>query len=188
MFVQFPHPGSEHEPTGPMMDWNRGQHARKFLKAHGRYVVDGVAREGAVAFWGEWEPQSRVVETFPPEIPGGPCFLHEPFWVSQPDGDRLQNTDPLVFGDRFLYSNCRQRRNRKLRELAPGSIVLFGSKRRSEFVLDTVLVISDQSQPYMLGDSGHLDCDDWVRSVLFEPLSRGDPPPDPYGWTRAGTR
>jgi len=119
MFVQFPHPGSEHEPGGTWMDWNRRDHARKFLKAGGRYVLDGAAAHGPVVFWGEWEPQSRVLETFPKPRPGYPRYLHEPYWMVPRHRTLLQNTDPLVFGKQFLYSNCRQARNQKLRELAP---------------------------------------------------------------------
>jgi hypothetical protein len=63
--------------------------------------------------------------------PGDPHWLHEPYWEVPRHRLHLQNTDPLVFGDRFLYSNCRQGRNRKLRELAPGSLVVFGSKHPS---------------------------------------------------------
>jgi hypothetical protein len=58
MFVQFPHPGSEHHPTGPWMEWNRREHARKFLKANGRFITSGEIRSGPLVFWGEWEPQS----------------------------------------------------------------------------------------------------------------------------------
>ena len=36
--VQFPHPGGEHRPRGEDMDWNRGPHHRKFLKATGTYL------------------------------------------------------------------------------------------------------------------------------------------------------
>jgi hypothetical protein len=146
MFVQFPHPGSEHEPTGPWMEWNRRAHARKFLRAHGTYIADGEPRTGPFTFWGEWEPQSRVLETFQNGGRGYPRWLQEPFWRVPRHPQLLQNTDPLVFGDHFLYSNCRQGRNRKLRELAPGSLVVFGSKFQGEFVVDTVLVVGEFAQ------------------------------------------
>jgi hypothetical protein len=82
----------------------------------------------------------------------------------------LQNTDPLVFGDRFLYSNCRQARNRKLRGLGPGSLVVFGSKLGREFVIDTVFVVSDSSENFTRASAGEVRCEGWVRAVVFEPL------------------
>lgn len=168
MFVQFPHPGSEHVPTGSFMEWNRRAHARKFLKANGQYV-DGTLRAGPFAFWGEWEPQSRVVETFAPK-PGSPQWLHEPLWQMPRHKKLLQNTDPLVFGEHFLYSNCRQRRNRKLRELAPGSVVVFGSKLGGGFVLDTVFVVGPNAEEFTPATTEALECGDWVRNAVFEPL------------------
>jgi hypothetical protein len=169
MFVQFPHPGVEHQPRGPLMEWNRHEHARKFLKATGRYLANGAVQSGPFALWGEWEPQSRVVETFPAED-AHPGWLHEPLWQRPRHSRALQNTDPLVFGDHFLYSNCRQLRNSKLLRLAPGSIVLFGSKLRGGFVLDTVFVIGDKSELFTGPSAASLDYDDWVQAVVFEPL------------------
>lgn len=177
MLVQFPHPGSEHQPRGPVMEWNRHDHARKFLKATGRYIADGALRSGSFAFWGEWEPQSRVVETFPAED-GRPSWLHEPLWQRPRHSRMLQNTDPLVFGDHFLYSNCRQRRNSKLLRLAPGSMVLFGSKLGGAFVLDTVFVVGPESEQFMRASAGPPSYDDWVQAVVFEPLRGSAGPPD----------
>ena len=176
MFVQFPHPGPEHQPRGPEMGWNRDEHARKFLRATGRYIAEGELRSGSFAFWGEWEPQSRVMETFPAED-AGPRWLHDPFWERPRHRRLLQNTDPLVFGDRFLYSNCRQRRNSKLLHLAPGSIVLFGSKLRGAFVLDTVFVVGE-SESFKRVSARDQRYEDWVDAVVFEPLRVAPGPPD----------
>ena len=55
----------------------------------------------------------------------------------------LQNTDPFVFGESFLYTCCQQFKNNRptqLRYLAPGSVILFGSHRGGRFLLDTVFV------------------------------------------------
>ena len=167
MFVQFPHPGAEHRATESWMDWNRREHARKFLKAHGTYISEGELRTGPVAFWGEWEPQSRVVETYPDRGRHHPRWLHEPYWQVPSHRRLLQNTDPLVFGDHFLYSNCRQGRNRKLRELAPGSLVVFGSKLLGEFVVDTVFVVGDGAEDFTQASAGEVRAEDWVRAVVF---------------------
>jgi hypothetical protein len=152
------------------MEWNRRAHARKFLRAHGTYIAAGEPRTGTFTFWGEWEPQSRVLETFQNGGRGYPQWLQEPFWRVPRHPQLLQNTDPLVFGDHFLYSNCRQGRNRKLRELAPGSLVVFGSKYQGEFLMDTVLVAGDFAQGFTATAAGEIRCEDWIRAVVFEPL------------------
>jgi hypothetical protein len=101
-------------------------------------------------FWGEWEPESEVTSITNP-IPGGPEFIHTPYYVRPTDysGD-FQNTDPFVFGDQFLYTLCRQLkpiheqwRPTFLRDLAPGSLILFGSLKGGGFVLDTVFVVAN---------------------------------------------
>ena len=182
MFVQFPHPGSEHQPHGSVMDWNVGDHKRKFLRSNGDYVVDGDVRAGPIAFWGEWEPQSRVVETYPRTGASMPRRLQEPFWRAPAGSGLWQNTDPLVFGDRFLYTNCRQPTNGKLRALAPGSLILFGSNLGGEFVLDTVFVVGSRSQKFTAGSSESVKCDGWVREVVFERLRESAcAPPDETG-------
>ena len=152
------------------MDWNRGEHARKFLRSEARYLHAGTERSGPIAFWLELEPQSRVVRTFPRDGVG-PRWLHEPEWQVPRHLSLLRNTDPMVFGERFLYSNCRQMRNRKLRELAPGSLILFGSKVRSEFVLDTAFVVGS-SELYGRHSANSISVEPFVRAVVFDPLAR----------------
>jgi hypothetical protein len=151
--VQFIHPGREHgEDTSGLKKWNRGLHKRKFLLSTGEYVTerDGDHARGDVTMWGEWEAESEV-ERMPDPVPDGPRWLHRPYYVRPSDysGD-LQNTDPFVFGETFLYTLCRQTkpisgiyRPTYLRDLAPGSLILFGSLKGGEFVLDTVLVVAD---------------------------------------------
>lgn len=172
-FVQFPHPGTEHAPepatVGSVMDWNVGDHKRKFLRADGEYVIGGRHQTGPFGFWGEWEAPSRIVDAWPKED-GLPRFLHEPLY-RPPSGPAYQNSDPLVFGDRFLYTNCKQLNNQKLRKLTPGSVVLFGSKRGGGFVLDTVFVVGDdQPRPYEQGEVGVLPDDPLADAVVFAPL------------------
>jgi hypothetical protein len=148
LFVQFIHPGGEHVPDyDGFKDWNTGPHRRKFLTAPGRYLVAGAMRSDELVFWGEWEPQSRVVGTYPDPARGAPRFLYKPYYSPPATslGARLQNTDPFVFGDQFQYTGCLQHTKRgatQLRYLDRGSIVLFGSCReKREFVVDTVFVV-----------------------------------------------
>ncbi len=73
--------------------------------------------------------------------------MHRPFWSPPASYRDLQNTDPFVFGDRFHYTGCLQYTKNgptQLRNLARGSVILFGSNRgRSNFVVDTVFVVAD---------------------------------------------
>lgn len=152
-FVQFMHPGNEHgADVAGLKYWNIGLHRRKFLRIEGEYVEApaGRPRSGEVVFWGEWEPESTA-EPISDPVPNGPSWLHRPYYVKPltywpGTGDQpLQNTDPFVFGDRFRYTLCRQWRsaaNRPslLRDLEPGSLILFGSFKAGEFVLDTAFV------------------------------------------------
>lgn len=150
--VQFLHPLPQHGPDKgdrSMRSWNRGRrHARKFMRGTGAVIesVGASPRPADFTFWGEWEPPSRVSK-----LDGvgerNPQWLHEPYidWDESPD---LQNTDPFVFGPRFRYTLCQQidklGRVKVLRHLPPGSVVLFGSCSRRQFLLDTVFVTGDE--------------------------------------------
>ena len=153
--VQFPHPGPEHNPRPlrPLpwrMPWNTSDHRRKFMRSPGRYVDrNNICSAEELTLWGEWEPPSDIVEEWPASN-SLPRFLHVPVWERSAPPTR-QNSDPWVFGDCFLYSNCKQltpaRNPSALQELTPGSIILFGSRVKGEFVIDTVFVVKD-SCPY----------------------------------------
>lgn len=176
--VQFPHPGGEHRPSPPqvgtVMPWNRGEHKRKFLRASARYVVNRQPQEGEVGFWGEWEAQSRVAEVWR-EDGDLPRFLHEPFYEAPPKDVKHQNTDPFVFGETFLYTNCRQARNQKLRRLTPGSVVLFGSSPAAGFILDTLFVVGDGEHPeYEIGERRVLPNRPEADALVFRPLSTSE--------------
>ncbi len=151
--VQFPHPGPEHvPPPDGRRPWQRGiaPHRRTFLSSWGtyRWRAEGPDERGEIEFWGEWEGEATVERPLPGESP-------YPRWLCRPnpngappeseDGSPPQNTDPFVWGDGFRYSVCRQPTNRKLRSLAPGSLILFGSSLGGEFVLDTVFVVADST-------------------------------------------
>jgi hypothetical protein len=182
-FVQFIHPGGEHQPDGgDLKFWNRGAHRRKFLKSRGRYLDRGAFREGEIVFWGEWEPESRVVARYPDHVADGPRFLYEPFFVEHRDRAWRQNTDPFVFGERFHYTGCMQNTRRgptQLRFLAPGSLVLFGSCReKARFVVDTVLVVGEFVDHSARDWEQKLDgrISSTYRKVTVEPWYRGAGP------------
>jgi hypothetical protein len=146
--VQFPHPGGEHVPRDNLMAWNTAPHRRKFLKNPGSIVRDDgtVVFQGPLTLWGEWEPPSTIKHRWEPE-PGLPTVLHEPRWEDPGPPGRRQNTDPWVFGPNFLYSNCKQLNPTgtpsAMQRQQTGSVILFGSSRDGEFVLDTVFVVAD---------------------------------------------
>ncbi len=173
------------------MPWNTTDHRRKFLKAEGEYLAEGQVRAGEFAFWGEWEPPSDVIQTYPENRGELPHYLHDPFWHLPTARTWRQNTDPLVFGDRFLYTNCRQQQNKELLELSDGSVILFGSQKGrgvdARFVLDAVFVIAGHDD-FSLDSSSHLAGADWVQAVVFEPLRLGGgPPADTYRAYRSRT-
>lgn len=145
-FVQFLHPGGEHRPDdGVIKSWNTKEHRRKFLVRPGKYVAGEKLIEGQIEFWGEWEPESTVVETIADPIPRGPRFIYDPCYVLPNSYAGLQNTDPFVFGERFHYTGCQQRTSNgatQLRFLRRGSVILFGScENKTAFTLDTVFVV-----------------------------------------------
>ena len=120
---------------------------RKFLLSAGRSLdSQEQARGKPLVFWGEWEAPSWVVERWPREGQL-PRALQVPVWERPPTSNYRLNTDPWVFGEAFRYSNCKQLTSYKnpsaLQELTPGSVILFGSKLRGEFVLDTVFVVEE---------------------------------------------
>lgn len=155
-FVQFPHPGREHQPdrqdgTRNRKDrksWNRGEHKRTFVKHPGRYVDPDTRqlREDELVFWCEWEPEAELIPTNHQRLHEGPRFLYEPYYVLPESYQGLQNTDPFVFGDQFYYTWCKQKTNHgtsrtQLAWLEIGSLILFGSRLNWKFVLDTVFVV-----------------------------------------------
>jgi len=142
-FVQFIHPGGEHRPdANGNMGWNKDDHKRKFVEINGQCRQGGYVFDGPLHFWTEWEPQSNATTIAQP-LEHGPSFIHHPFYVTPTSYHKLQNTDPFVFGD-FFYTGCQQNTCRgptQLRFLEQGSVILFGSCVKNEYVLDTVFVV-----------------------------------------------
>jgi hypothetical protein len=157
---QFIHPGYEHGEDSPgRKRWNTELHRRKFLCSPGRYVVgpDATPTCDELFFWGEWEPESEV-EALSAPVAWGPRWLHRPYYVrpvAYLPAPRVvvQNTDPFVFGECFQYTLCRQLRRPRnggpkrptpLRDVEPGSLILFGAPKKEQgFLLDTVFVTAD---------------------------------------------
>ena len=154
-FVQFPHPGGEHEPDrGGKVGWNKlhRPHKRKFMRLRAEWIDEnGNRHSGDLHAWGEWEPESEVIPDFVPQDsdPHAPRHLWRPYWIPRNTYRGLHNTDPFIFGERFLYSNCGQAAPSKagLKRLGEGSVIAFGSGKmvggKRKWVLDTVLVIKD---------------------------------------------
>lgn len=80
-FVQFHHPGDEHEPDTPTQrTWNRGYHRRKFLLQRAVFLASPGAKPsaGEAVFWAEWEPPSLLVRKFEKPAQDEPRFLFRP--------------------------------------------------------------------------------------------------------------
>lgn len=138
--VQFVHPGFEYQgrehvggrdTQSGVMGWKPGnsRHDRKFMLARGslfNWETEREHRSVSLAFWGEWEGPSVFWRV---ESPGKPLpkIVHAPFRPASVPIEPVQNTDPMVFGDAFVYSNCLQGSNRSLRSLSPGSMVSSGA-------------------------------------------------------------
>jgi hypothetical protein len=184
--VQFIHPGFEYgrrEHVGPkdqrrgVMPWKPGRsaHDRKFMVSTGAIVDPSTGRNDdavPIAFWGEWEGPSVFWRVDSPGKPF-PTVVHAPFRPSAVPTEAVQNTDPMVFGDAFVYSNCMQAHYRVLRSLDPGSIVLFGRYSRVSgipaFSLDTCLVV-DRMQRITPGPFDGTYGADLLEDAVVRPL------------------
>ena len=179
-FVQFPHPGGEHNPPTPDMPWNVADHRRKFLLTAGRYLdANDDLGSGELAVWGEWEPPSRVVQRWPADGHLSRA-LHRPYWI-QPAGSRSwqfrQNTDPWIWGDRMLYSNCKQivgphRLRTSMQNLPIGTVICFGSTIDREFCVDTVLVVGS-AEPWVPAEASRLRASTAFKTCTGDSITAG---------------
>lgn len=173
---EYPVDGAPKFRETELMPWNaRSFHRRKFLQAEGEFVAsDGQGVESSLLrFWGEWEPTSemcRLVGDSPKclHIPflkkdDQSKYTSEMGAAPHCGGDNapkcngkakeskgLQNTDPFVFADHFFYGACQQNSKKgnptNMQSLEKGSIILFGSRLKGKFVLDTVFVVEDKHE------------------------------------------
>ena len=156
-FVQFPHPQREHGPRDGRAWHRRNQsHMRKFMQLRGQWKEDvhGERQTGDLHAWGEWEPESDLIAQLSPPPSGSPYprdlwprYLWRPYYVPKDSYEGLHNTDPFIFGPRFLYSNCFQSPRPGLKRLDKGSVIAFGSGKKIDgewrWMLDTVFVVRD---------------------------------------------
>ncbi len=181
--VQFPHPNPEYRlaPNETVISWNtRRQHYRRFMRCAGAYLDErGRKLETNISFWGEWEAQGTVVRRFAKKG-DHPRQLVEPWWTPRGSYRGHQNTDPLVFGRTFIVSNCKQQAAPFLQRLAPGSVILFGSRLHGAFVLDTVFVSASASLFVPAERLAQNEDDPLLRHLVLEPLSA-------HGKTRSHT-
>lgn len=143
-----------------IMPWNDGAHRRKFMKNDGKYIgLDNKIVEGEIMLWGEWEGISNISKIDYKKSPieeDMPKYIHKPRAVPlekcidnpvipQKDGiDSWQNTDPYIYGNFFIYSNCQQSKGKNgiMKSLDRGSVIAMGS-HVGVFCVDTVFVVSE---------------------------------------------
>jgi hypothetical protein len=144
--IQFLHPNTEAEPIHPndkIIPWNNNKtHRRKYLVSTGKYLDNNYQLvKNELAFWGEWEAQSEIIKINKSKS-GAPNYFNFPF-LDPSVPEKTHTTDPYVFGNNFKYFICRQSKNHHiLKNLEPGSIILFGSCINFKFCLDTLFVVS----------------------------------------------
>lgn len=179
--VQFTHPGQEHSPDKKFANyksWNTGPHKRKFMLSNGEFVDNGKLSQGKLMFWGEWEPPSYVNLLEKQSDKFYPKWIHTPLLPTIiPKNERLQNTDPFVFGESFKYLVCKQfkgktRQTTQMAKLERGSVILFGStsgnnRKESFFQLDTVFVVSNFVE-YDISDANALTSMGNYREIVFK--------------------
>lgn len=174
------HPGGEpgyNRKLAGKLPWNTGEkHKRKcirhLVKCWDEKRSDEIGpRE--MYLWGEWEAPSSY-ERIQSKDPLAPRAVHR---IIQPvqfpkEKSTHQNTDPFVFGERFVYTNCQQPKKPILRDLDPGSIIVFGSCKDKRFRLDTVFVVGKKRTPLDLKSESLRDILDseLYRKVTIWPL------------------
>lgn len=195
--VQFVHPGFEYhkrdhvgtrDQRSGVMPWKDGGsiHDRKFMWHPGSALDIGTGVDYVdvpLTFWGEWEGPSLFWRI---DSPGRPLasVVHAPFRPAEVPTSSVQNTDPMVFGDAFIYSNCRQANRKVLRGLPEGSLILFGRLGKKQgtlepfFALDTCLVVdrvqSLPARPFEETSYGSDIAEDTALCALYTEGARGD--------------
>ena len=132
--VQFVHPGFEYQGSehvggrstrSGVMGWKPGlsRHDRKFMLTRGSVLEWDTGRDHPsvpIVFWGEWEGRSVFWKLNRPPGKPMPSIIHAPFRPAHCPTVPIQNTDPMVFGDAFVYSNCPPKRVPESASSSPG--------------------------------------------------------------------
>jgi hypothetical protein len=175
-FVQFPHPGREHSlATG--LEWSAfPDHYRRFMVQPGVALDKDEVVRANLCFWGEWEAGATSSVPLIADRAGMPTHIFEPAIRDKMPTGFIQNTDPLVFGRSFFYTNCKQRGDGKLKHLAHQSLILFGSRVNKKFCLDTVFVVADSRwyHPDQATQSPFSFATELLTNVTIEPISRAN--------------
>lgn len=160
--IQFLHPGKTiWDRNEKAWDWNSKEHVRRLFKNEISFVdKDGRYTEKSEGyFWGEWEATHETysegnwrITSIKTPVFNGLVSQKRKCSVSCSEGDPRLNTDPYVFGDFFIYSNCQQSHYPKLRNLEENDLILFGSHQGGFFILDTVFVVDRQLDEKELDD------------------------------------
>ena len=184
--IQFLHPGGQYRISKKpslrycwnnncydgMYFWNKSSHCRKFLQSLGDYVDANnlLTKSKNLLFWGEWEPCShfQILSNCSNNLLY-PLHTHSPKYCFRKPGTK--NTDPLVFGRDFYYSNC----NKKVQKLnlVAGSIILFGtnylkpSNGKPCFVLDTAFLV-EKRDPYTVKSCNISGINFKLGHILFD--------------------
>lgn len=150
--IQFFHPGK----VSKSGEWNTAEHKRKLIYNMITCIDNkGDSKTQKGYFWGEWEAQSEVYhsENYYIHTPSYPTPEVINFKSSDlvsvkcsktncSGNTELLNTDPYVFGNYFIYSNCLQKAHKNvLQHLGENDIIIFGSLKDDGFVVDTVFVV-----------------------------------------------
>ena len=162
--IQFFHPSREcnvglltgrNEGDVPWIDSRCGKrcagHSRRLVSHKGSFVsANGMLATTQLVFWTEWEACTTAVKA--PAGGNDPLAAHWIHTLKTPIVQRpgTLNTDPCVFGSTFKYCCCQQWKA-TMRNLAPGSLILFGSNAQGRFLLDTVFVTDGPGMPYETG-------------------------------------
>lgn len=174
-FIQFLHPGTEHRPeANGWKPWTTEGHRRAFVVQRGTYMRrldEGSPFPAELHFWCEWECEAEAVGHFASQ-PGYPRFLFRPCIRPRKRFKNHANTDPCVFGDRFRYCVCQQDSRPSLKHLAPGSVIVFGSRLDGEFVIDTVFVVA-RSYVYSKRTHRSLPVPELYHNAAIAPLFGG---------------
>lgn len=161
--ILLPHPGGERlpKPGSVRVKWpSNNKHARKFLRAKGKWSLStGTSGSSWLEFWGEYEGPTACDWLPSRDTRGAPRVVHS---IDPRPGPPTLNTDPWVFHPGFVWSICLHKQLKTYKaEVRTGDIVLFGSVVRSEWVLDTVLVVDSRTE----GVRGKID-DTYDQLVL----------------------